>query len=655
MKHGSDNNKHTRLFFSDFIMALITALSLLLTMKVPGLQSWQNSGIVAEVLWNFKLSLWGKGCLTFIVWITLFAFYRNVYGKNKEIVYYPVLALNIVLSMVWLMSEGYRIDNSLRTLTSSVGQLVKSIIYFLGTFWGLSAISTLLFYKLSEWAHGKNKIDGCINKTVNIYSKYPFCIGVVLILAAWLPHIIIAYPGYFCYDAFHQLSQYFGFREWSSHHPPFCTYIMGSLTQLGVLINDDLGTYLYILIQAIVAAMIISYGFCLLKKMQTPYWIRIIYAISILLVPYYTAYVCMFLKDNLYSYFFLLMCIELIHLLIDGSEAVFTEKRHVILWIVGFSGILLFRNNGIYVGLPLFIALFLNEIYKLFRKQLGSNIVIKNIVVFALPFIISAIIGAALNSHYDIQKGSVREALSLPIQQTARYVKEYGNEVTEEEKAVIQTVLPYEDLGELYDPRISDPVKGRFKWNPTKKELIDYLTVWGKQFFKHPMVYINATLNQNYYCFYPFVSNDTCYVNSVTREQHWANYNEVKAAIRIKPFEKLDPWKDRMYAYYQMCFEMPGLNLLSHPAFYNILLLWLFIFALKKKLYSVMMTTMPLLLSLLIIILAPVIQGSPRYAFPIIFALPFVLSYYMYCDSKDEINNKLGDNNGQDSSTNPML
>ena len=36
---------------------------------------------------------------------------------------------------------------------------------------------------------------------------------------------------------------------------------------------------------------------------------------------------------------------------------------------------------------------------------------------------------------FDIKKGSVREMLSLPMQQTARYVKEYGSSVTEEERA----------------------------------------------------------------------------------------------------------------------------------------------------------------------------------------------------------------------------
>lgn len=162
--------------------------------------------------------------------------------------------------------------------------------------------------------------------------------------------------------------------------------------------------------------------------------------------------------------------------------------------------------------------------------------------------------------------------------------------------------------------------------------------------FNQPMVYINATMNQNYYCFYPYISNDMCFVNTFTQEQPWTKYYEVKAALKIEPVKQLDSWKDRMYAFYQMCFEVPGLNLLSHPAFYNILLLWLCVFSIKKRLYSVLLIAMPLLLSLIIIILAPVIQGHPRYAFPIIFTLPFILSYYIYCDSKNSINsNKLGE------------
>lgn len=73
--------------------------------------------------------------------------------------------------------------------------------------------------------------------------------------------------------------------------------------------------------------------------------------------------------------------------------------------------------------------------------------------------------------HYQIEPGSIREALSLPFQQTARYALEYGNEITEEEAAVISNILDYEHLAENYNPRISDPVKRTFNKNATREEL----------------------------------------------------------------------------------------------------------------------------------------------------------------------------------------
>ena len=136
---------------------------------------------------------------------------------------------------------------------------------------GSNVISSLLFFELSERTHRDNKIVGCLNMVLVTYSKHPFIIGVVLVLIAWLPNIIVAYPGYFCFDAFKQLSLYYGYIELSSHHPPFCTLIMGRITEQGLLINDFLGVYLFIILQTVIAAMVISYGFCLLKKMKTPY------------------------------------------------------------------------------------------------------------------------------------------------------------------------------------------------------------------------------------------------------------------------------------------------------------------------------------------------------------------------------------------------
>lgn len=89
---------------------------------------------------------------------------------------------------------------------------------------------------------------------------------------------------------------------------------------------------------------------------------------------------------------------------------------------------------------------------------------------------------------------------SLPFQQTARYVRDYGTEVTEDEKQAIEKVLDYNSLAEIYSEVTADPVKTTYHAQNTK-ELMDYFTVWFRQFLKHPVCYIESFWNQNYYIF----------------------------------------------------------------------------------------------------------------------------------------------------------
>lgn len=46
----------------------------------------------------------------------------------------------------------------------------------------------------------------------------------------------------------------------------------------------------------------------------------------------------------------------------------------------------------------------------------------------------------------NVQKGSTREMLSLPFQQTARYLRDNPQDVTEDEKKIISAVLDYEKI-----------------------------------------------------------------------------------------------------------------------------------------------------------------------------------------------------------------
>lgn len=107
----------------------------------------------------------------------------------------------------------------------------------------------------------------------------------------------------------------------------------------------------------------------------------------------------------------------------------FEMKQNILLESGLFSLLLILKNierTGDWVGVNLILAFSINHII--------------------FPYL-------------KITPGSTKEMLSVPFQQTARYIKEYSDEVTEKEKEVIDRVLNYDTLSERYDTDRSDKVK----------------------------------------------------------------------------------------------------------------------------------------------------------------------------------------------------
>lgn len=93
-----------------------------------------------------------------------------------------------------------------------------------------------------------------------------------------------------------------------------------------------------------------------------------------------------------------------------------------------------------------------------------------------------------------ISPGSDREWMGFFYQQTARYVRDYPDEVTVQEWEAIDGVLEYDKLAEAYNPITSDPVKfDAYRSEQTWKERKAYFKAWFQQFLKHPGVYVEAS------------------------------------------------------------------------------------------------------------------------------------------------------------------
>ena len=77
--------------------------------------------------------------------------------------------------------------------------------------------------------------------------------------------------------------------------------------------------------------------------------------------------------------------------------------------------------------------------------------------------------------------------------------------MTKEEAKAIDGVMKYDEIADLYNPELSDPVKATYRGGHiTMAKLKRYFNAWFSMFLRHPGVYIEATLHNSYGYYYPF-------------------------------------------------------------------------------------------------------------------------------------------------------
>ena len=100
--------------------------------------------------------------------------------------------------------------------------------------------------------------------------------------------------------------------------------------------------------------------------------------------------------------------------------------------------------------------------------------------------------------------GEPNETLSIPLQQTARYVRDFGGEVTDTEREAIDRVVQYSALADTYDLNLADPVKSYInREEATGADRQAYLKVWAAQTLRRPVSALEAFVNLNYGWLYP--------------------------------------------------------------------------------------------------------------------------------------------------------
>lgn len=449
-----------------------------------------------------------------------------------------------------------------------------------------------------------------------------FLSAFLVILLGWLPWVISYYPASIEWDVYDPILRWLGVRNPSNHHPWFFTMIVGSAWKLGDSLGDkNFGVFLYIIIRDLCLAAVYARCIYLEKKNGLPRPVYIVVILFFSFTPVWGAYAKHAFKDTIAAALFCWF----VHLLvvIIGQVRSLRLKPAVCL---EYSAVVLlgclFRNNTVYVVIPITIMLM---IYCLIRKQ-GW----KTALLLVLGVLLFRVYEGYIFEYLHVEKGSAREALSLPFQQTGRTVKFHKGKLTEEEKAVI--CFYWEDENVLaagYDPIISDPIKGQEKVNsPNLGDYKEYLKLWWKMGFKYPYTYLEAMIahTSGYYTFTPEYTEEQRYGpgshNNVGMSIfNWAYDDRFPDWLNCSYPEWTEDLRNILDEWAELWHQIPILNLTDMKPIYTWTICLIGGLLIKRKEYDKILPIAACVLMILTCIASPV-NDCFRYYAPVAASFP---------------------------------
>lgn len=459
---------------------------------------------------DYQLCIVNNSFMFLIITYYVF-FYFKKYTKNVQNIIFSIFA-----TLCFLLGREYMHCNAF-IQNLNIQNIILLFLQGLIIFFIVLSFINILQNKDAKIYTSENIFQKLLNKNQHLKLF-------IIILICWIPYILISYASYFSWDAAIQLSQYLHIftnvtkevttvtnpQYITTHHSVLYTYLLGWFSKI---VDVNIGIYIFnileilFIIYSIVSVLFFVNKYLTCNKILS--WI----CIFICIYPSVPRMFSFIMKDNMFFATTLCCCIELYKMLKN-------ENCNMIKFILFMILSILLRNNMVYV----FVVYFLILLFCMKENRKRCTII--------LSFILITIVGSNAIYHYlGITKGSRAEMLSVPFQQTARVVKEYNQELTNEEKETINRVLNYDKLEEVYEPTISDPVKATFnERKPTNKELIDFLKIWIKLFEKHPLTCLEATINNQIGNLYPFYTADMHYMN-YARDKIIVEDNQIKYNI----------------------------------------------------------------------------------------------------------------------------
>lgn len=586
--------------------------------------SYKLKILIGDFLMSFEGQSISFFCMFIIFMIILYKYYHI---KEKKIEF-CILVPSLMFSFFEVFGKSFQETNSWNLIFENYRTILKGIFLYIGYAVLFYVCIYFIFYYLKKTNIFKEKK---LEKSWFTNNKKSFLIVLGIILLCWSPSLIGNFPGITNYDFFDMINSFYGKETYSlravtlidpsvtlnNNNPVLQTLMAVTAIKIGTFLGMPwLGLALFCYTQSLIFASVLSYVIYFLAKMGVHQKLRMSLLIIFAIMPANANYAMTTLKDINFSFVFVLYLLNVIEI-VRTPDAFFSNRKKLMCFAGMNLLLMLLRNNGSYILIPTDIVLLIK--YRQYWKQIFSSMLIP-------AFIFTVLISNVLYPVLKIAPGSKREMYSVPFQQTARLIKEHGNEIPLEDRKVIDKILNYNTIAERYEPELSDKVKATYKKDSTPEEMSEYLKVWAKWLFIHPEIYFQATMNNCYGYFYP-------------EAKSWIAYTEITPPGReygLKSPKILSPIRNFVNAIPEIVREVPVLGLIESIGFYTWLLILsiAYLVYIEKKEYIIMYTS--LIVLLLTCMLSPA-NTMMRYIYPMILCVPILVCYILHMQNEKEV------------------
>lgn len=498
-----------------------------------------------------------------------------------------------------------------------LGQLEKART--LGLVWNLARI--LLWFAGSYgallilcMAFSERKMKRMPERKQREGKWYVYVLFMAGCLLCYLPYFFMYYPGWLNNDAVWQIEQILGWAPGSNHHPYFHTLIMKVFFMAGYRLTGTYtgGAAFYTFFQVLIMAMVFGFFLYWLYKRGTRIlWMALAFAFYALLPINGLLTICMG-KDAFFTAALLFFAWMTVEFDLDAE----TGKHDFMRWILYFvTGLLvcLLRSNGIFIFLGTMFILILTKKVKNgkfpFRTTACAAAVLLCYLIFQGPVL------RALH----VEPPDTIEGLTMPTQHIlCAYLK--GGELTEEEIAMIDQVVPADQVGEYYNPWLFDIVKNFIREEGNQQVIEDnkweYFKLWLRVGLRNPFQYLVAEVRQTAgYWAYDVKDYERVYGEYYMVDNPFG----ITAQRKFFTYEQELGMHDFLMGFQDLYNKVWSLGLNT----------WLMVFGIAYMAYQRrnVMAYVPFIMLLVTLLLATPVYNEFRYAYGLFAAFPILFAY----------------------------